>query len=167
MKRIFSLLGYSVFATAFLIGLFHTGLFSGLVFFYRGLVYIFLSSIFFLLLLIRNNQFSRSVFVSSVIVFFCMHTMFFTLIPVTLDRSISVFLLRYMAENQVSVSSQDLEKELTGTYIQKNHAIDKRMIEQLQTGSIVEHTDGFQITNKGLILVRLYEIIGAVFGINK
>ncbi len=94
-----------------------------------------------------------------------MHIVFFTLVPVTLDRSVSVFLLQRMLSNGTVYTKKQLEDVLIDGFILKSDAVGKRIIEQEQTGSIRPDGGGWRITPRGEWIVNMYRIVGALFGI--
>ena len=109
---------------------------------------------------------------------------FFTLIPVTVERSVSVFMLSYMdtytaeTENTANVSgdgnlnghfTQDQIAEIfVDKYVNEYGAFDKRFDEQLTTGSIEQNADGtYSITDKGRFIVKMFRLISDVFDTDK
>ncbi len=143
--------------TLLFVSLFHTGLFLQLVLFYRGIVFLIIANIVYWI-------WTKSIPFS--VVFFCVHMLFFTLVPVTLDRSISTFLLRYLATNPTQpVSETTLETVFISEYVQQKNAIHKRVKEQLQSGTISTSEKGFVLSNRGKVIVQLFSIIGRMFGL--
>ena len=66
--------------------------------------------------------------------FCCINMVVFTLVPVTVERSVSVFLLAQMDANNTHVYSEDeMGTLLKEDYIDKNGAVQKRCEEQIAT----------------------------------
>lgn len=154
--------------TLVLLSLFHTGIVGNLAFFYRGLIYIVcigLLQVVLLLVLRKRVPISNTAIFSLTCVFVSIHIVFFTLVPVTLDRSVSVFLLQRMQANGSVHTKKQLEDVLIDGFIMKSDAVGKRIIEQEQTGSIRPENGGWRITPRGEWIVNLYRIVGALFGI--
>ena len=90
---------------------------------------------------------------------------FFTLIPVTVERSVSVFMLSYMDTYSDRTYTQDQVAEIfVDKYVNEYGAFEKRFDEQLTTGTIVQNPDGtYSITDKGRFIVKLFRLISDVF----
>lgn len=164
LRITFFIVVYSLFSLL----LFHTGLFRGMAFFYRGIIFISISTILLYISLVRIKRHTflqQSSVTAIVIAFFCIHVVIFTLVPVTLDRSVSVFLLQRMQANGSVHTKKQLEDVLIDGYILKSDAVGKRIIEQEQTGSIRPDGDGWRMTPRGEWIVNMYRFVGALFGI--
>ena len=152
-----------------------TGLFGFLdVFFYRGIAIIIfwglmLSIIIFFLrhFFFRNIIFFRDV-VYFFVVFCCINTVFFTHVPVTADRSISVFMLGYMADHDTeSFTEEDIEQYFVDRYVMDFGAFNKRFHEQVETGTIEEVSPGqYQITESGEKLMTIYEKVAELYALD-
>ena len=179
MKNILKLL--LLYLILFLIGSagyifsFHTPLFRGVdVFFYRGIILILFWSglITALFFFIRFRFLPELITVRDLIllftVFCCVHVVFFTHVPVTGERSVSVFMLGYLADHSgESFQKEDIEKIFTDRYVYQLGAFDKRLHEQEETGTIVKNEDGgYSITPAGRGLVRMYETIDRLYGLD-
>lgn len=89
---------------------------------------------------------------------------FLTLLPVTIDRSMSVFLLgRMAAEPDRSFSPADLETIFVRTYVQRFDQVKRRLEEQRVSGNVTETPGGYQIDAQGLAFVQLGRLISKVF----
>ena len=142
---------------------------------YRGIVMIVLAGILASVLLVFFKKWRKIEWLSAkdvVLVFILtcsINMVFFTLIPVTVERSVSVFMLSYMdtysdrtyTENQVA----DIFVE---KYVNEYGAFEKRFDEQLTTGTIVQNADGtYSITDKGSFIVKMFRAISDVFETDK
>ena len=65
----------------------------------------------------------------------CFNACFLTIFPVTVDRSVTTFLLEEI-EKKPNMSPEELEKIMIDDYIVKRKAIKRRIEEQLVTGNI-------------------------------
>lgn len=157
------------------IGLFHTPLFEYLgVFFYRGILLLVLTS--FLLTIgldwyRRQHQFGHigtKDILLCVTLFFSFQMLFFTHIPVTAERSVSVFLLSYLdIHKERHITREELEGQYVDVYLHKNQAIEKRIGEQIRSGTVESTTGGIRITQRGRFLIQIYTFVVKVFGMNK
>ena len=99
------------------------------------------------------------------VIFCCVNMVIFTLIPVTVERSVSVFMLSYMDENSdQKFTKDDIGEVFTAKYVNDYGAFDKRFDEQLVTGTIVDNGDGtYTITDQGRFIVTMFRGVAKVF----
>ena len=101
---------------------------------------------------------------------FSINIIFFSHVPITADRSVTLFLLGYMnnhAEVGASLTKEQLENYLINTYIHKYGAIDRRMNEQIISGTVEKTPDGgYRLTENGKLLVKFNLQIGRYYGID-
>lgn len=86
--------------------------------------------------------------------------------PVTVERSISVFMLSYMEQNdETSITTEEFGNIFYKKYIDEFGAFDKRFHEQVMTGSIKETTENehYVITERGRFLVQIFRLFGRLF----
>ena len=154
---------------------FHLGFLKQMdVFFYRGLLLILIwgTVISLLMWTIRWTKKIEGLSFKDVIllfVLFCsIHTVLFTHLPVTAERSISVFMLGYMADHQdESYTQEEIEHFFIDKYVKEYGAFEKRFHEQEVTGTIEKTDEGrYKISGRGISLMKLYEIIAGIFNIN-
>ena len=106
--NIFGLIGiyiliYIVCSVMF-VGLFHTGLLKNMeVLMYRGIAFIVITGIVAAVVMGVIRKFWGFITIRDIIMMFvifcCVNTVLFVLVPVTVERSVSVFMLSYMEEN--------------------------------------------------------------------
>ena len=142
------------------VALFHTGLLKGMnVLMYRGIAFIILTGIVSAIVMGVVRKFWKFVTIRDIIMMFvifcCVNTVLFTLIPVTVERSVSVFMLSYMDENSDKTFTQDSVGEIfTAKYVNDYGAFEKRFNEQVVTGTIKQNPDGtYSITDRGRLIV--------------
>lgn len=139
--------------------LFWTPILGTRAFFYRGIVFLVMVSIGLTAVL---HWLKRPVLYA--VVWFCLMLVFFTHIPVTAERSVSVFLLKYMdANSEKTLTKDQLNQELVTVYINEHKATEKRIEEQRQIGTLVRKDGGYTITSRGRILMQFYRVIAALF----
>jgi hypothetical protein len=155
---------------------FRTPLFNGMtVFFYRGIALIlFWGGVVALAMAVLKLTILRRIITFRDILlllcaFCCIHIVFFTHLPVTAERSISVFMLGYLDENQGSAFSKaEIETFFIERYVEEFGAFDKRLDEQILSGNVERTTDGsYRITKQGEALIDLYDRIADWYGIDK
>lgn len=168
LHLLFFILGSSIF-----VALFSTPLFGRVnVFFYRGIELLIVSTILIYLFFVYVKRkkffpfFTWRDVILSISLIFCLNLVFFTHLPVTADRSVSVFLLGYMSEHPNQVyTKNDLQSILVDKYVHGEDAIGKRIHEQIASGDIEKMEDGFVITSRGETLMAVYRSIANIFGI--
>ena len=147
-------------------------LFKGMhVLMYRGIVMIIIAGILSAGMLVLFKKWRKIKWLSAkdvVLVFILtcsINMVFFTLIPVTVERSVSVFMLSYMDTYSDRTYTQDEVAEIfVDKYVNEYGAFEKRFDEQLTTGTIVQNPDGtYSITDKGRFIVKMFRLISDVF----
>jgi len=174
MKDILKLIGlYAliyVFYSVIFVLLFHTGFLAGMeVLMYRGIVFIIITGILSAVTMGVVRKFWSFITIRDIImvfvIFCCVNTVLFTLIPVTVERSVSVFTLSYMDENSdQAFTKEDVQEIFTSKYVIDYGAFDKRFDEQIVTGSIVDNGDGtYSITDTGRRIVSMFRMVAKWF----
>ena len=164
-------------ATAIFIGLFHTAFLDWLnVFFYRGVVFLLISSLLAAIMMwgMRKWVDSRIIQIRDIFTIFFVFLGFtstwFVLVPVTVERSVSVFMLSYMAENsEHGIDAEDFGKIFYQKYIVDFGAFDKRFYEQITSKNMESSADGhgYVITENGRRIVDLFRTSAKLFNTEK
>ena len=156
--------------SALFVGLFHTGLLKNMeVLMYRGIAFIIITGVVAAVIMGVLRKLWGFITVRDIIMMFCIfccvNTVLFTLIPVTVERSVSVFMLSYMEENSDQTFTQDSVGEVfTTKYVEDYGAFEKRFNEQVETGTIVENPDGsYSITERGKFIVMMFRTLAEWF----
>ena len=94
---------------------------------------------------------------------------FFILVPVTVERSVSVFMLSYMEQNSDETFTQDSVGDVfTSKYVEDYGAFDKRFDEQVVTGTIEQNEDGsYSITDEGKFIVDMFRMMSDWFNTDR
>jgi len=167
-------LGTPLFLLLFILG-FKVGLFSSdPIIFYRGLKILLLTSFiqWLSLTLVINYLFKRKISVAnafaSTMAGLALCATFLIVVPVSLDRSVSVFLLGYMNNIGRPVSEKELETILISKYVQEYGSIDRRMGEQIASGNIVETDNGkYRLTTRGENFIFISKKIAKYFSVDE
>ena len=109
----------------------------------------------------------KDVFTISICIF-ALNVTFLIVLPVTIDRSVTVFLLGQMYEtpNQ-PVTSQYLEERMRLRYIGELKAVERRMLEQMTSGNVTETPQGYMLTSQGRKFIELSGWIANLFNADK
>lgn len=173
LKRLAKVVGIYILvyvvSTIFFVALFHTPLFESMeVLMYRGIAFILITGIFAAYLMSLARKFQKSLLdVKDIILMFCMYCcvnmVLFTLIPVTVERSVSVFTLSYMMENQKAYTVEEMEEIFNEKYVQEFDAFDKRFTEQIVSGNVEETEAGYIINDRGIFTVKFFRVVSKLF----
>ncbi len=173
-KKILGLIGiyiaiYAV-CTALFVALFHTPVLANMkVLMYRGIGLLIISGILAAVVMGVIRKFWKFVTIRDIImvfvIFCCVNMVLFTLIPVTVERSVSVFMLSYMDENSDKDFTQDdIGDIFTAKYVNDYGAFEKRFDEQIVTGTIKDNGDGtYSITDRGRLIVNMFRGVSTMF----
>ena len=156
--------------SALFIGLFHTGLLKDMeVLMYRGVAFIVITGVVSAVIMAIARKLWGFITVRDIIMMFvifcCVNMVIFTLVPVTVERSVSVFMLSYMDENSDQTFTQESVGEVfTAKYVDDYGAFEKRFDEQVVTGTIEQNPDGtYSITDRGRFVVKMFRLIAEWF----
>jgi hypothetical protein len=85
-------------------------------------------------------------------------------LPVTIDRSISVFMLTQMAaQPDHSFTASELRNLFVDAYVKRYEQIERRLKEQKVSRNVAQTANGFRITPQGLAFVRFARLLSVVF----
>ncbi|MFS8158651.1 MAG: hypothetical protein ACMG6E_00290 [Candidatus Roizmanbacteria bacterium] len=156
---IFSILFFLLFKTPLFI--------SQDILFYRGIDILFVLAVM-SLIWIAYLFYKRDIYVQSYIAALCISASlwfsFFVLVPVTVDRSISTYLLETLVQSRSCISHDGLEDKFIKEYVKDHDAIKKRISEQVATGTITLSSKScIQITPKGIRLEAFFRFFKNYF----
>ena len=163
--------GALVFGFACFVLLFRADLGSGVtILFYRGLILLviaFLTTLAAMAALAglgRRWGLRRRDALGACVLSLSLNLSFFVILPVTVDRSISVFLLGQMAAHPEERFSVDRARAVFETnYLGAFRQIERRLAEQSASGNIVPSGDGYVITPQGRAFIRLAGLVAEAF----
>lgn len=89
---------------------------------------------------------------------------FFVVVPVTTDRSISVFILNELAASpDTALTPQEIRDRFVRTYVDGYDQIARRLEEQRASGNIAKSGAGYRITNQGVDFIRFARALAGIF----
>lgn len=165
---------FFIIGTTFFIFLFHTPLFRNIeILFYRGIILLLIScTMMAILLLLFKKRVPGRIWtyrdiILSLVLIFSLNLVFFTHLPVTADRSISVFMLGYLNNNSDrSLTGQEITDFFTNKYLYEYGAMNKRLNEQVESGNVVQIENGYKISKRGQLIMKIYSFIVRLFAID-
>ena len=147
---------------------FGAGVASGItILFYRGLI---IAAIVALVTGIMGEMIGRrlgdaSLAIAATAVSFSLNVCFLVLLPVTVDRSVTVYLLSTIEQQGDGSTAPTLERAFVDGYVRDMHAIDRRIDEQRKSGNIVVSRDGrVRLTPQGQRFMTFSRIVARLFG---
>lgn len=164
------ILGFVLFLISF-----RTPIFASMdVLFYRGILLLFVICIFVAILIFFLKKYTFKDILTyrdlvlSITLIFSFNMLFFTHLPITADRSVTVFLLGYMNNNATKTITEDeMNSFFIEKYVYSYGAMDRRVHEQITSGNLVKEENGYRITSKGRLLMKLYAVIADIFDLDK
>jgi hypothetical protein len=149
------------------------GLFGGVsILFYRGIAELIalMPVMFVVLLLLLRLPWAARLFTArdaaaATLVAVSLNLAFFVVGPVTVDRSVSVFMLSRLADAQSPLTADDLRQAFSERYVGEWDQVGRRIQEQIASGN-VERTseDHYRLTAQGESFMRTAQFISRVFG---
>lgn len=79
--------------------------------------------------------------------------LFISLVPTIIDRSVSITVLGSIAKYSQGTTIDSVKSNFNKIYIIKNEAVEKRIIEQLNSNNIYVKNKNYYLTRKGEIVV--------------
>ncbi len=137
---------------------------------YNGILNLFLISVIFsiiLILLLKFHKFNIDFkdCLITILLFSSTHLFFFCLVPVTIERSISVYLLNEL--NKEALTKDDFEQKFIEKYVYENDAVGKRLDEQIYTGTITSNKrHEYSLNKKGQVFYNLFKWINKIYHVN-
>lgn len=93
---------------------------------------------------------------------FFIHAFFFGMVPVTMERSISVFMINEM--NKVDHANKEaIEENFIRKYVYENDAFHKRLEEQIGTKNIEEENGEYHLTKGGRFVLKCFKWINKIY----
>ena len=150
---------------------FKSGIFGRLdILFYRGLALIALSFLVtfgclgFALRRVRAGQVGPRDAFAAAVLSLSLNLGFLIVVPVTVDRSISIFILGQMAAQPDRVFTADGMSELfTKVYVGDDRQIARRLREQAVSGTVQRDGDGYRISARGRFVIATARIVAYLF----
>ncbi len=136
--------------------------------FYRGLLLCVLSAALLAIALVVARRHWRSLepisIIAAVAISLSVNLMFLIVLPVTIDRSISVFLLSEIDAHQASpLTTAQLEDAFVQHYVRDMRQIDRRVREQTLSGTISADDGRIRLTPRGQRFLALARFLSGPF----
>ena len=150
------------------VGLTRSPLFAGLsILFYRGLILCALSAMLVMaaMALLRRWRFDLATIIAAGALSLSFNICFLIVLPVTLDRSISVFMLTQIEQHQHEALDQ---RRITEIFVQKYvgdmRQMERRIAEQTASGNVTTVDGHIRLTAQGHRFLALSRTLARLFG---
>ena len=169
VRQLLLLAGLTIFSFALYVLLFWAGAGASIrILFYRGVVLAIAAALITGLVAIwaaRRTQ-DSSLPIAAAALSLSFNVCFLVLLPVTVDRSVTVYLLSTIDRDQdAGIDANGLQRAFIDGYVVKMGAIDRRIDEQRTSGNINVAPDGkVRLTGQGRRFMALSRAIARVFG---
>lgn len=144
--------------------------FTGIaILFYRGVVAIVFCAIVSGVVLwlaarrLRMSSLDAGVCVGAALVALALNLCFLTLGPVTVDRSVSVFILSRFDAATAPLTLDDVSSQFKSIYVSDWRQMERRLAEQTASGNLEKVGDGYRLTEQGRAFMRTARVMARVF----
>ncbi len=131
---------------------------------FYALFFLCLCLIFVLWLLVKKEKLKfdkKDCVIVLLLCFFC-NALFFGMVPVTLERSISVFMLSEI-DKAGEMSKDEIESNFIKQYVQEYDAFEKRLEEQICIHNLAEKEEKYELSNGGKFMLKCFQLINKMY----
>lgn len=89
---------------------------------------------------------------------------FLVVVPVTIDRSVTVYLLGQLAQSSNGLTEEELTTRLSEQYVREYRAVERRMREQVVSKNVWRDDDRFVLSEQGRDFISFSAFVGRIFG---
>lgn len=169
VSQLLLLAGLTLFGFAVYVLLFWTGIATSItILFYRGIALALVAALvtFLAALWLAAKTRDSSLPIAAAALSLSFNICFLVLLPVTVDRSVSVYLLSTIEQHQDSgIDATHLQRSFIDGYVVKMGAIDRRIDEQKRSHNVTVGPDGkVRLTPQGRRFMALSRVVARVFG---
>jgi hypothetical protein len=115
---------------------------------------------------LRRRHGEASLAIAATAVSFSFNTCFLVLLPVTIDRSVSVYLLSTIESREADgIAPSALQSRFVEDYVGRLRAVPRRIDEQRMSGNLAIGSDGkLRLTAQGEQFMRFSRLVAPLFG---
>lgn len=152
--------------------LFHIRFFDFIeIYFYKGILLLFLSAIIcgllevVLKIKLRTKKFDYRDIMSSIVIIICVNMVWLSTVIVNVDRSFSVWMLSYL--DKYPSGYEMLEEAFHKQFIEDYGMLDRRLEEQSLSNNIYFEDGSYKLTKQGEIMVDILKSVGKLYRTNR
>jgi cation transport ATPase len=144
------------------------------IFFYKGLMFLAITTLIcFIGIIFYAKKTSASIesLIAAMMISMAINLSIFIVFPVTVERSVTIFLLSTLEDANSNKSCKGLthkqmEKALIDTFIVKNDAVSKRIKEQSVIKTVEKNGRCLRLTNKGMQFLNFSRVLSSLYNIH-
>lgn len=103
---------------------------------------------------------------SAISLAFAANTTFLIVFPVTIDRSVSVYLLGQLLTHPSGMTENELSQRLIREYVTEYRGVDRRMQEQMLTGNVKVTEGRYTLTEQGKLFMHFSGLVSNLFSVD-
>lgn len=146
---------------------------GGEIIFFRGIKILTFTGMIVMWLVIKLKYQTRWSYITlerlgmAVIFAWAVNLVVFVLLPVTFDRSVSMYLLKELNNQETnSLEIKELIGKMESEYVEKGQAVQRRMDEQRLTGFVEHNGYAMKLSNTGQMFLKLASIVARLYGLD-
>ena len=109
-------------------------------------------------------NFDKKDFVITVLICFFVNAFVFGMVVITMERSISVFMINEMSKSDSNTKSQ-IEDSFISNYVYEKNAFGKRFEEQIEINNIKENNQEYSLSFKGKLILKCFKLINKIYNV--
>lgn len=115
---------------------------------------------------LKGRRDRECVVVSAISLAFAANVIFLVVFPVTIDRSVTVYLLGQLSRHPAGMTEGELNERVVAQYVDEYRAVNRRMEEQMFTGNVRRESDRYYLTSQGDRFIGFSRLVARVFGLD-
>lgn len=119
-----------------------------------------------LVVLRRKRKLTLEGSVAVFVIFLLSAACFNLTVPAIFDRSVSLYLLNTLDNSPRGMTEREVEEELLRVYFDRNHAVKKRLREQVESGIVYYHEGRYQATENGRTLMAVARFLSRLYNLD-
>lgn len=117
-----------------------------------------------LVILVKKNVIVLDIGIACLLIFLFASLSFSLAVPAVFDRSVSLYLINIMDnQGESGMTEEEIKQKLISVYFHEDHAIKKRLGEQIQGGNIEERSGRYYITDGGSRFMSFARFLSSIY----
>lgn len=96
-----------------------------------------------------------------------LNMLWLSLCIVSLDRSLSVFLLCYMDKYTEGMDREQIDEAFQDVFVEKYGMLERRFDEQIKSGNVIYENGKYKLTKRGELFVWIFKTIGKAYHVDE
>lgn len=119
-----------------------------------------------LVFLCAKRKLTLEASVATFVIFLLSAACFNLTVPAIFDRSVSLYLLNTLDNSRHGMTEQEVQEELMRVYFDQNHAVRKRLHEQVLSGSVRYEGGRYQVTENGRTVMAVARFLSRLYNLD-